>query len=48
VVLSGGSTLFKDFDKRLNKSVQQRVDDRLKAYADITGSVPKPIKVNVS
>ena len=32
VVLSGGSTLFKDFDQRLNKSVQQRVDDRLNQY----------------
>lgn len=30
VVLSGGSTLFKDFDNRLMKSVQQRVDERLK------------------
>ncbi len=30
VVLSGGTTLFKNFDKRLNKQIQQRVDDRLK------------------
>lgn len=48
VVLSGGSTLFENFDKRLNKQIQQRVDERLKQYESLTGSVPKPIKVNVS
>jgi actin-related protein 3 len=37
IVLSGGSTLFKDFDQRLNKSVQQRVDDRLSQYMSVTG-----------
>ncbi len=48
IVLSGGSTLFKDFDQRLNKSVQQRVDDRLNQFLSLTGQAPKPIKVNVS
>jgi actin-related protein 3 len=48
IVLSGGSTLFKDFDQRLNKSVQQRVDDRLNQYRSLTKQAPKPIKVNVS
>lgn len=32
IVLSGGSTLFKDFDKRLNQGIQTRVDDRLMEY----------------
>ena len=37
IVLSGGSTLFKDFDKRLNRNIQARVDDRLKVYETMTG-----------
>mmetsp|Transcript_24958 Transcript_24958/g.26051 ORF Transcript_24958/g.26051 Transcript_24958/m.26051 type:complete len:424 (+) Transcript_24958:70-1341(+) len=46
VVLSGGSTMFKNFDKRLELSVQKRVEERLQRSA--TGTiVPKPIKVNV-
>ena len=32
IVLSGGSTLFEGFDKKLNKLVQKRVSDRLDAY----------------
>lgn len=48
IVLSGGTTMFKDFDQRLNKQVQTRVDDRLMQYQQLTGSAPKPIKVNVS
>jgi actin-related protein 3 len=48
IVLSGGSTLFKDFDKRLNYGIQTRVDDRLREYEKITGQAPKPIKVTVS
>lgn len=32
ITLSGGSTLFDGFDKKLNKLVQQRVDARLEAY----------------
>ena len=30
VVLSGGSTMFKDFHRRLQRDVQKRVDARLK------------------
>jgi actin-related protein 3 len=30
IVLSGGSTMFEGFDERLNKQLQNRVDDRLK------------------
>jgi actin-related protein 3 len=48
IVLSGGSTLFKDFDQRLNKSIQQRVDDRLNQYKALTGSTSKPIAVNLA
>ena len=47
IVLSGGTTLFKGFDKRLNKNIQQRVEDRLKQYENLTGKAPNPIKVNV-
>ena len=32
VVFSGGSTSFKNLDKRLELSLQQRVDERLKKY----------------
>jgi len=37
IVLSGGSTLFDGFDKKLNKLVQKRVDKRLDAYAQSVG-----------
>ena len=37
IVLSGGSTLFTDFDKRLNKGIQQRVNERLAQYQSLTG-----------
>lgn len=32
VVLSGGSTLFKDFDRRLQRNLQRRVDARLEPF----------------
>jgi actin-related protein 3 len=32
IVLSGGSTLFKNFDKRLQKCLKKRVDERLEKY----------------
>jgi len=47
IVLSGGSTLFKDFDRRVEKQLQKRVDARLDKYSTITFK-PKPIKVNVT
>mmetsp|Transcript_13443 Transcript_13443/g.22883 ORF Transcript_13443/g.22883 Transcript_13443/m.22883 type:complete len:256 (+) Transcript_13443:377-1144(+) len=47
IVLSGGSTLFDGFDKRLNKLVQKRVDNRLDSYEKIVGHKPKPIEVKV-
>ena len=47
ITLSGGSTLFDGFDKKLKKLVQHRVDKRLDAYAQISGQKPKPIEVDV-
>jgi actin-related protein 3 len=48
--LSGGSTLFRNFDRRLEKSLQKRVDDRLSKFAvAMTGNYkPKGISVNVT
>ena len=37
IVLSGGSTLFDGFDKKLKKLVQTRVDARLNAYREMSG-----------
>jgi actin-related protein len=37
VVLSGGSTMFKDFGKRLKRDVQRVVDNRLKASEKLSG-----------
>ena len=37
IVLSGGSTLFEGFDKKLNKLVHRRVSDRLEAYEKRVG-----------
>ena len=31
IILSGGSTLFKNFDRRLEQEVRRRVKDRYKA-----------------
>ena len=47
IVMSGGSTQFKNFDKRLMKSLQVRVDDRLKKNAT-EDFKPTPIHVCVT
>jgi len=54
IVLSGGSTMFKDFDRRLNKSIKKKVDkrmtenrERLAALGHINLRPPQPIDVNV-
>ena len=47
IVMSGGSTQFKNFDKRLMKSLQVRVDDRLKKNST-EDFQPKPINVCVT
>lgn len=47
IVLSGGSTMFRNFEKRLEISLQKRVTERLDKYS--TGTIkPQPIKVNVT
>ena len=48
ITLSGGSTLFDGFDKKLTKLVQQRVDGRLEAYEKLVGMKPSPIEVSVN
>lgn len=49
IVLSGGSTMYKDFDKRLQRDIKRTVDQRVKASEDLSGSAmkAKPIEVNV-
>lgn len=45
--MSGGSTQFKNFDRRLELNLQTRVDDRLKKNTT-DDYKPKPITVNVT
>jgi len=49
IVLSGGSTMFKDFGKRLQRDVKRLVDARVKRSEDLSGNAhkAKPIDVNV-
>jgi actin-related protein 3 len=49
IVLSGGSTMFKDFGRRLQRDVKRNVDTRLKISEDLSGGriKPKPIEVQV-
>ena len=47
IVLSGGSTLVKGFETRLQKSIQRRVQDRLEKYMKISNTPIQPITVNV-
>ena len=47
IVLSGGTTMFDGFDKKVQTLVQRRVDDRLNAYAQVSGAKPTPIGVEV-
>lgn len=49
VVLSGGSTMFRDFDRRLQRDIQRIVNARLKtSYSLSQGRLePKPIDVQV-
>jgi len=49
IVLSGGSTMFRDFGRRLKRDVQRVVDSRLKLSEDLSqGAIkPKPIDVQV-
>jgi len=49
IVLSGGSTMFRDFGRRLQRDVKRTVDMRLKMSEELSGGKlkPKPIDVNV-
>ncbi|KAJ8320051.1 hypothetical protein KUTeg_001638 [Tegillarca granosa] len=49
IVLSGGSTMFKDFGRKLQRDVKRAVDSRLKASEELSGGriKPKPIECQV-
>ncbi|RUS84846.1 hypothetical protein EGW08_007387, partial [Elysia chlorotica] len=49
IVLSGGSTLFRDFGRKIQRDVKRVVDGRLKASEELSGGriKPKPIDVGV-
>ncbi|KAI9268936.1 putative ARP3-actin related protein [Phascolomyces articulosus] len=49
IVLSGGSTMFKDFDKRLQRDIKRTVDKRIQLSEQLstTGAKAKPMEVNV-
>lgn len=49
IVLSGGSTMFKDFGRRLERDVRRFVEGRLKVTEQLSGGriKPKPIDVQV-
>lgn len=48
IVLSGGSTLFKNFDKRLELCLQERVDNRLNKIKSDTLKVRLFTKININ
>ncbi|RUP45573.1 actin family [Jimgerdemannia flammicorona] len=49
IVLSGGSTMFKDFDKRLKREIKRTVDFRVKRSEELSGGSvkAKDVEVNV-
>eukprot|EP01113_Clastostelium_recurvatum_P042542 TRINITY_DN68_c0_g2_i2.p1 TRINITY_DN68_c0_g2~~TRINITY_DN68_c0_g2_i2.p1 ORF type:complete len:436 (-),score=164.91 TRINITY_DN68_c0_g2_i2:148-1404(-) len=49
IVLSGGSTMFKDFSKRLQRDIKRAADYRIKRSEELSGGKLKavPIEVNV-
>lgn len=49
IVLSGGSTMFKDFDKRLKVEIKRNVDERLRVTEELSNYriKPQPIDVKV-
>uniref|UniRef100_S4R9G6 Actin related protein 3 n=1 Tax=Petromyzon marinus TaxID=7757 RepID=S4R9G6_PETMA len=49
VVLSGGSTMFRDFGRRLQRDLKRTVDSRLRISEELSGGriKPKPIDVQV-
>eukprot|EP00744_Colponema_vietnamica_P001215 GILI01002037.1.p1 GENE.GILI01002037.1~~GILI01002037.1.p1 ORF type:complete len:428 (+),score=126.24 GILI01002037.1:47-1330(+) len=47
IVLSGGSTMFNNFHRRLQRDIKTTVDERLQRSEDLTGVKPTPIEVEV-
>ncbi|XP_010176619.2 actin-related protein 3B-like [Antrostomus carolinensis] len=49
VVLSGGSTMFRDFGRRLQRDLKRVVDARLRLSEELSGGriKPKPVEVQV-
>jgi len=49
IVLSGGTTMFKDFGKRLQRDIKRAVDNRIKRSEELSGGRIKavPLDVNV-
>jgi actin-related protein 3 len=47
IVLSGGSTMFKDFGRRVQRDIKKFCDKRTKATEKITGKSPTPTEVKV-
>ncbi len=49
IVLSGGSTMFKDFSKRLQRDIKRSADYRIKRSEELSGGKLKsvPLEVNV-
>eukprot|EP00742_Colponemidia_sp_Colp-10_P000813 GILJ01000881.1.p1 GENE.GILJ01000881.1~~GILJ01000881.1.p1 ORF type:complete len:418 (-),score=42.93 GILJ01000881.1:101-1354(-) len=47
IVLSGGSTMFKDFGRRLQRDIKRLVDNRLKRSEELSNKKSTPIDVNV-
>jgi len=47
IVLSGGSTMFKDFGRRLERDLKRMVETRLKTTEELSGGKLKPTPIDV-
>lgn len=49
-MLSGGSTMFKDFGRRLQRDVNKAINNRIKIAAELSNAAikPEPMKVEVN
>jgi len=47
ICLSGGSTMFKDFGRRLERGIKRTVNERLRKSEELSGHKPDPVDVNV-
>jgi len=47
ICLSGGSTMFKDFGRRLERGIKRVVNERLRKSEELSGHKPEPVDVNV-